>query len=512
MWRPKAWQGYALSMAIALSAVAPVLSAADAPSAAAAVAGPANSPHALAVQATALGQDLLQQDAPTPEQRQLLEAKARYLLQFGRAMDPHYKLVRDTLSALDSKRPVPLADAAPDSAVFVKNLLAIAGQEKDESRALMCYGICRVFDLDNPEAKAALQAAKGRGVEVSLSKLIEKNTQPVLTEELDYYGLIEPIYSAVLDDDMEKDADRLKDDLDEFGATCRRRMRQYESDVDIARTGRDLTGIIFYMMNQRRNSVAAFVRAKTYTPPTVDNNPALYEQRTQEGRDRGKQNAIRGWNDFVKKTRPTSDELLARLKNGMKDLQARLPSGGAATTAVASTGGGKPSRPAATGGRPTHPATTVAMTDTSSSSSNSDESSGGDEPVVRKEAPKLTSAGATTQLTPPELMVQVKELAQWLQAQEHRTGRFAEKIHAAQEGSNAVLYVEVTADFVKLPEDERFAITCAIQKMWYLRLSGAAERKVNNKDQALVYTVDNKQGVLGGSSPDKGTDVWVKKL
>ena len=111
--------------------------------------------------------------------------------------------------------------------------------------------------------------------------------------------------------------------------------------------------------------------------------------------------------------------------------------------------------------------------------------------------------------TPLELAKSMEQYAQWLQAQTGRTGgQIATAIWAKKSQGRVVLYVAVHDNFMSQKRPLRELAVEMMWRMWGRRL--VQDRKVFSSAQAHLVLVDKDGTVVGGSKPEKASDLWVR--
>jgi hypothetical protein len=111
--------------------------------------------------------------------------------------------------------------------------------------------------------------------------------------------------------------------------------------------------------------------------------------------------------------------------------------------------------------------------------------------------------------TPERLTGVVKEFGGWMTYQHRRVGgKIADKVYAKQQGLASVMYLVVNPLFLKQSYDLRFQLAEGLQKFWAFRCEGAG---ICGVPDAHLVLLDPNGRMIGGSTPDDSSDVWVAK-
>ena len=123
---------------------------------------------------------------------------------------------------------------------------------------------------------------------------------------------------------------------------------------------------------------------------------------------------------------------------------------------------------------------------------------------------KTFSYNPEAQATPKRLKKPLASFAEWVQVQQRRVGgRLGEKIYAKQQGRNVVLYMETSKLFRQQSYDVRFTVAEGMWQIWGFKCIDHGVTRTPN--QAHIVLVDKKGRIIGGSSKDDASNVWVKK-
>lgn len=114
------------------------------------------------------------------------------------------------------------------------------------------------------------------------------------------------------------------------------------------------------------------------------------------------------------------------------------------------------------------------------------------------------------QATPERLKKPLAAFAEWVKMQQRRVGgKLGEKIYAKQQGRNVVLYMETSKLFRQQSYDIRFTVAEGMWQIWGFKcLDHGAARGTN---QTHIVLLDNKNKIIGGSTKDDSSNIWVKK-
>lgn len=116
----------------------------------------------------------------------------------------------------------------------------------------------------------------------------------------------------------------------------------------------------------------------------------------------------------------------------------------------------------------------------------------------------------TVEKTPERLMKTLSTFAEWLKGQHRRVGgRIADKIHAKQQGKAVVLYLHMNPLFLEQDYDTQFRIAEGIAKFWAFRCE--ATGVLRDLSLAHVVMVAPDGSIMGGSTPQDATAIWVKR-
>ncbi|MEA2013361.1 MAG: hypothetical protein U9O87_09865, partial [Verrucomicrobiota bacterium] len=112
--------------------------------------------------------------------------------------------------------------------------------------------------------------------------------------------------------------------------------------------------------------------------------------------------------------------------------------------------------------------------------------------------------------TPEHLKKLLVDFGNWIKVQQHRTGgKIANKIYAKKQGQNTVLYLVASRLMQAQDYDLRFRVTEGMWKLWSFR--ALEYRKVSNLQRAHVVILDQNNKIIGGSTKNNASSIWVKK-
>lgn len=138
-----------------------------------------------------------------------------------------------------------------------------------------------------------------------------------------------------------------------------------------------------------------------------------------------------------------------------------------------------------------------------------------DIPTGSVSSPTTTSANEFayepgSQPSPENLQKPLGSFAQWVKVQQRRMGgKIGAKVYAKQQGPNAVLYIQTSNLFDAQDYDVRFSVTEAMWQIWGFKcLDYGAARATS---QTHIVLVDHKNKIVGGSTKNDSSNIWVKK-
>ncbi|MCJ8328925.1 MAG: hypothetical protein HRT89_01760 [Lentisphaeria bacterium] len=129
----------------------------------------------------------------------------------------------------------------------------------------------------------------------------------------------------------------------------------------------------------------------------------------------------------------------------------------------------------------------------------------------RKANPYAPFAGydASPAKTPKHLLNVLKQFKLWLDMQNRRSGvGIVTKIWAKQQGKYIVCYMTMGNIWNKVDRDKRVTVCDMYWRMWSYR--ARSERKVSSTKRAHIVLLDKSNNIVGGSSKNKASNVWVK--
>ena len=114
------------------------------------------------------------------------------------------------------------------------------------------------------------------------------------------------------------------------------------------------------------------------------------------------------------------------------------------------------------------------------------------------------------QTTPKRLKKPLASFADWVKVQQRRVGgKLGEKIYAKQQGRNVVLYLETSKLFRKQDYDTRFSVAEGMWQIWGFKCLDYGTARATSHTHLVL--LDHKNRIIGGSSKDDSSNIWVKK-
>lgn len=112
--------------------------------------------------------------------------------------------------------------------------------------------------------------------------------------------------------------------------------------------------------------------------------------------------------------------------------------------------------------------------------------------------------------TPSRLKKPLVSFGDWVKVQQRRVGgKLGEKIYAKKQGRNVVLYVQTSKLFQQQDYDVRFTVAEGMWQIWGFKcLDYGAARATS---QTHLVLLDHKNRIIGGSTKDDSSNIWVKK-
>lgn len=459
----------------------------------------------LVMDATNLAHVLLERDGTSKT--------ARALLVFATTLDPTCAPAKHLIDVVKDGGPVGSPVAKPTEEMVVRKLLAAASLERDENLSLLYQLMALQIDRENPEAIAAVLAAKERGLETTLAAQFEANRRLVLTEDLDYVGLLRPLYDRITDSRLENGAENMAQELADADRRLRERDKAAEADADIAKVGRRLLVSLMGLIQDRKDSLERLARAKTYEPSKTIANRAKYEQELREGRQRQMDNAYRDWEGKLKQNGRVATALFNEIRAAEEKLDTHFAERlAAARNRPVPVPVSDPIPPVADNNPPVNPPQDP-IHDTGEPENEdwyNNRQNPDDWKMETRDDWKGPRIDPTKMVTPAHLINQVKEIGNWLDVQNRRQGKLVDGVYAQDPGDGRViLYVSVTSLFTAQDQETRFTLTKSMQAYWANRLESG--EKVRGRDAAFIYVLNADKDVIGGSSEDRGGKVWVKE-
>jgi hypothetical protein len=113
--------------------------------------------------------------------------------------------------------------------------------------------------------------------------------------------------------------------------------------------------------------------------------------------------------------------------------------------------------------------------------------------------------------TPDHLKGPLTAFANWLQVQQRRMGgKLANKVYAKQpDRGRIVLYLQMHENFMVQDYDWRFQISEGMWRIWALR--GVDSGLINGPNHGHVVLLGSDGRIIGGSSPEDGSNVWAER-
>jgi len=112
--------------------------------------------------------------------------------------------------------------------------------------------------------------------------------------------------------------------------------------------------------------------------------------------------------------------------------------------------------------------------------------------------------------TSEELKKPLRLFAEWVKVQHRRMGgKIADSIYAKKVGRNTVLYMKTSKLFRKQDYDVRFSVTEGMWQMWGFKCIDY--RIISTPNQAHLVLLDGKNRIIGGSTTNDASNIWVKK-
>lgn len=115
-----------------------------------------------------------------------------------------------------------------------------------------------------------------------------------------------------------------------------------------------------------------------------------------------------------------------------------------------------------------------------------------------------------SQPTPDRLKKPLAAFGEWIKVQQRRVGgKMGEKIYAKQQGRNVVLYMETSNLFRKQDYDTRFTCAEGMWQIWGFKCLDYGVARATS--QTHIVLLDNNNKIIGGSTKDDSSNIWVKK-
>ena len=114
------------------------------------------------------------------------------------------------------------------------------------------------------------------------------------------------------------------------------------------------------------------------------------------------------------------------------------------------------------------------------------------------------------QPTPGRLKKPLASFADWVKVQHRRMGgKIADTIYAKKQGRNIVLYMQTSKLYKKQSYDIRFSVTEGMWQIWGFKCIDYGVARTPN--QVHLVLLDKKKRIIGGSTKDDASNIWVKK-
>lgn len=130
--------------------------------------------------------------------------------------------------------------------------------------------------------------------------------------------------------------------------------------------------------------------------------------------------------------------------------------------------------------------------------------------TVEKIPPKPFAYDPSPADTPGFLKKPLTAFGDWVMVQQRRIGgKIGEKIYAKKQPPNVVLYVKTSKLFRQQDYDVRFTVAEGMWQIWGFKCLdyGAA----NATSQTHLVLLDNNNRIIGGSTKNDASNIWVKK-